>query len=197
MNTLSNSIGSLHFTKGFTLIEMMTTLSVLGILMSIATPSMKSFIEASRMSTVTNEIATDLFYIRSESLKRRMNVYICPIKSSSDDVCETTASVSDYTNGWLMFTDCNSNGVYDTAMTCDRDGDGTNDGFELLKVHDRLANDIRIKTSGSFRQHIGYTMSGRSTNGGNVCITIASKQSKKIIIAITGRVRIADIDNCD
>jgi type IV fimbrial biogenesis protein FimT len=186
-----------HFNKGFTLIEVMITLSVLGILLSIATPSMRSFIEASRMSTVTNEVAGDLFYIRSESLKRRINVYLCPKKSPSLEVCETSASDANYANGWLMYADCNNNGTYDTTMTCDLDGDGTTDRYELLKVHDSLVNDITIKTSSTFQRRIGYKMSGRSSSAGNFCITIASKRSKKIIIAATGRVRIIDIEQCD
>ena len=191
--------GSFRFNQGFTLIEAMVTISVLAILTSIATPSMRAFVESSRISTVTNEVAADLFFIRSEALKRRMNVYICPQKEGASPAsCETTTSDANYANGWLMYADCNSNGEYDNTMTCDSNGDGTDDSFELLKVHDSLVGNTVIKTSnGTFETQVGYGMSGRSTGAGNFCISIASKRSKEIVIAATGRVRIADIDNCD
>lgn len=178
-----------------TLIELMATISVFGVLISIASPSMTSFIEASRISTVTNEITAALFYSRSESLKRRLNVYLCAKTTDLVEACETTSTAS-YTNGWLLYADCNNNGTYDTGMLCDFDGDGTNDRSELLKVHDSLVKDIAITTSPSFRQKIGYKISGRSNNAGNFCITVAAKRSKKIIIAATGRVRTEDVADC-
>ena len=185
-----------RFSSGFTLIEAMITISVLGILLSIAAPSFKVFIEKSRLSSVTNEIATDLFFIRSEALKRRINTYLCPKKSSVDS-CERTVSNANYINGWLMYADCNGNGKLDIAMTCDLNGDGINDAPELLKVHDSLVSSVVIKTSRPFRLQAGYNMSSRATRTGSFCITLNDKRSKKVVVASTGRVQIRDIENCD
>lgn len=62
--------------RGLTLVEMMMTLGVTAVLMSIAVPSMVTFIARKRVANVANELASDLRYLRSVGLQRSATMQI-------------------------------------------------------------------------------------------------------------------------
>ncbi len=84
--------------RGFTLVELLVTVVVLGILTAIAVPSFQSWIQSSRTLTVTDELNTAIQLARSEALKRRKNVIICRANAAFTD-CENGA---DWSSGWLI-----------------------------------------------------------------------------------------------
>ncbi len=64
--------------RGFTLIELMVGLAVAAILVSIAVPSFTNVFTRMRVEGVANELATDLQYARSESIRLRTSVALTP-----------------------------------------------------------------------------------------------------------------------
>ena len=64
--------------KGFTLIEMMISITILGILLVFAVPAFRSFIIDQRIKNASFELNTSLQYARSEAVKRRQQVSISP-----------------------------------------------------------------------------------------------------------------------
>jgi len=97
---------------GFTLIELMVTLAVAAIVITIAAPSFVDVVQKARMSSQTNDVVAAVNLGRSRALTEAARVILCP---TSDEVtCSTTQSWGD---GWMIFVDCNQNGSLDAGGT--------------------------------------------------------------------------------
>jgi type IV fimbrial biogenesis protein FimT len=55
---------------GFTLLELMVTVAVLAILVTVGVPSFRDLIQNNRVTTQTNELVTALNFARTEAVKR-------------------------------------------------------------------------------------------------------------------------------
>ena len=69
--------------KGFTLIELMVTISVAAIVMAIAVPSMQLMQANARMLSVANDLASDLKKARNMAVVARRNHTFMAINSSA------------------------------------------------------------------------------------------------------------------
>ena len=63
-------------TMGFTLVELMITLAVTAILVTVATPNFSSFFERKRLVSAAETISQQLQYARTESIARSANVIV-------------------------------------------------------------------------------------------------------------------------
>ena len=82
--------------RGFTLVELLITLIVVGVLAGIAAPSMLTFIQSSRLTAAANLLQGDLQLARREAIKRNMAVLVCPV-SATALVCGAV-----WTAGWMV-----------------------------------------------------------------------------------------------
>ena len=76
--------------SGFTLIELMMTMVIVGILVTLAAPSFNNFVLKSRVNSAATELQMSLLLARSEAAKRSSSVTITPV--------DTTA----WTQGWSV-----------------------------------------------------------------------------------------------
>ena len=84
--------------RGFTLLELMVTIGVAGVLLTLGVPSFVDVVRNNRAATNVNELVTAFSIARSESIKRGWNVSVC--RSSNGATC--TGAWSD---GWIVFRD--------------------------------------------------------------------------------------------
>lgn len=96
---------------GFTMVELLTVLAILGILIAIATPSMTQFIADWRVNSAVNSMARDFRAARAEAIKRSRPVVICRGNAG----LTACANGTEWKGGWLMFVDNNFNGTYNSA----------------------------------------------------------------------------------
>ncbi|MFQ5936937.1 MAG: Tfp pilus assembly protein FimT/FimU, partial [Acidiferrobacterales bacterium] len=92
--------------SGFTLVELIVTLVVAAILLTLAAPRMTSFIQRDRLATQANDLVADLALARSEAIKRGATVIVCKSNNptAANPACNTTAG-DPWTNGRVIFID--------------------------------------------------------------------------------------------
>lgn len=165
---------------GFTLIEMMVTVSVAAILLSIAVPSFTTMIKNARVTSATNEFISALILARSEALKRNDNVSLC----SSTDLL-TCSQDSDFAKGWIIFQDCNRDGIINAGAN--NANCVNNSSEQIIKVHEEL-NSLSM-TATNQESFISYRFTGRSSN---TTISVGENGSSRVYsrvrITRTGRV---------
>jgi type IV fimbrial biogenesis protein FimT len=79
--------------RGFTLIELMVSIFVLGILTAIAVPSFVSLMNRNRLASQSNELLAAIQYARIEAIRTNAKVTFCGAATS------TVSAVSGCTNG--------------------------------------------------------------------------------------------------
>ena len=72
---------------GFTLIEAMITVFLVGILAALAVPSFRSSIARNRLVTQTNDLVSALTIARSEAITRNRTITFCRAAADGDTAC--------------------------------------------------------------------------------------------------------------
>ncbi len=97
--------------SGFTLVELVVTVSVLAILLAIGLPNFAVVLRSNRLAARTNEFITAVSLARSQAIKTNTNATVC---ASADGA---TCGGGDWNTGWIVFTDTNANGAVDAGDT--------------------------------------------------------------------------------
>lgn len=84
-------------TRGFTVLELMVTVAVAGVILSFGVPNFISLMADNRAVTHTNDLIGSLNMGRSEAVRRGATVTIC----SSTDGAACSAS-NDWSTGWVV-----------------------------------------------------------------------------------------------
>ncbi|MCL1074178.1 GspH/FimT family pseudopilin [Shewanella dokdonensis] len=82
--------------RGFTLVELMVTVAVAAILLSVGVPSLKSLYDGYRVRSEISRIEQSLAFARNQAVSYGMTVFVCAY--ASDGVCG-----SDWHNGILVY----------------------------------------------------------------------------------------------
>jgi type IV fimbrial biogenesis protein FimT len=162
-------------TKGFTLVELMIVIGIMGIIMLFAVPNFIEMIANNRISSSTSDFIGSLQLAKTESVARVTPVSICK-KNSASTACVTGG---DWEQGWIVFIDANSNGA-------------VNAGDTVLQAHEALHPRITFRGTTGVADFINYTPSGRSSITGTEVLMMCddrgySDSALGILITITGR----------
>ncbi len=69
--------------RGFTIIELMIVMVILGVMVSLAGPSMRDLIIRTRLKSVASDLHTSLMLARSEAIKRNAAMQLIPVDASN------------------------------------------------------------------------------------------------------------------
>lgn len=192
---------------GFTLIELMITLFIVGVLLAVGVPSLKSFMQSNQLVATSNELVSAIHVARSEAIKLNKKVTICV----SSDGQNCLANSNKWQKGWIVFIDANGDQI-GTGANCESLADVNSDC--LLRSH-KAVDDTQFSVTGkhdSNNQDIKFftfTSRGLPKDGGaprsgalSVCSYDSSNNvigSRAVVLSISGRVRVSDnaaVINC-
>lgn len=94
---------------GFTLVELLVTLTILLILLVVGVPSAQHLVDKSKLTATSNDLVSALQYARSTAIARGEATVACP--SEDGKSCQDTTN---WEVGWIVFVDRGSPGVRDT-----------------------------------------------------------------------------------
>ncbi len=163
--------------RGFTLIELMVTISVAAILLMVAVPNFNSFLMNNRMATQANDLIAAFNLARSEAVRRGTNITVC---ASSD---QATCS-GGWAQGWV---------VIDPAGV-------------VVRAQQALASGSTLSGGANVASSVTYTLNGSTTipagaSAASTTLTLcpapaATVQGRTLQIEPTGRVRVIPYGGC-
>ena len=171
------------FSNGLTVIELMVTLSIAGILLAAGIPSFQSFSNQQQMKAAVASLQNDLMMGRSEAVHLNTRVVTCP-----GNPAQGCTGASEWSAGWIVFADDNA----------DRQRQGTE---KIVRRGHGLEN-MRVRSSAG-RTDVRFFPDG-SAPGSNGSITFCGRggpgQARKLVISNLGRIRrdmAPDMDTAD
>ncbi len=151
--------------SGFTLLELMITLAIAGIITMIGIPSFQGLINNSRLTAHANDLLTALNYARSEAVSRNTDIVIAKI-GGVDSVWEGGWTISDGAellkqhealgNGYTLRT----GGTYENTLTFTSagfskgDGGFANDSFTICNADQDIASARKIVLNNIGRSYV-------------------------------------------
>lgn len=162
---------------GFTAIELLITIAIAAILVSLALPDLRVFIQNNRLKTEASELYAALNFARNEAKAHAITVTVCA--SNTQTSCPAGAAWKD---GWIVWAD--------------RDRGGDVDASEILRA--RAAPDNGIVVTGS-AVNIQYFADG-STSGDftfDVCDdTRTGEKGRTITVKSIGQAHSGEKNDC-
>ena len=122
MTALNREFNQIARERGFTMVELMVVVAVMGVLAALAAPSFQPVIERWRVRSTADNIEHSMYYARSEAFKYGGGIVIARKTASGD--C-TSSGVTDWKCGWFVYRDINNNNAQDACVASDADNECT------------------------------------------------------------------------
>jgi len=157
--------------QGLTLVELMTSISITGILLSIALPNYQDFIVKMRVDNEIAQLQRLLLITRNSAINSGTNAILCPLENNV--ICS-----GDWNKPLTIFIDSNKNQQFDPItekLVYYKDGIKSGDKLIYAKYRDK----ITFAPTGN--------LSGLSNGTFRYCPQNKPNLVRGIIIAISGR----------
>lgn len=169
--------------RGFTLVELVVTISLVAILTTLAIPSFSEVLRQWRRDSATRELSTTIQLARSEAIKTSRQIVVCP---SADGA--SCADSTEWNAGWIVFVD-------DEVITTASAGNPVvNTEERILKVVSAQSGVASIESSEGveWMQFLPNGLMGSATTTLTVTPSGANSNTKvdKITVSRVGRVSV-------
>ena len=172
------------YMRGFTLIETMMVVVIVGILAAVAGPSMVEMYRTSRLSAASSALQVSLNLARSEAIKRGSDSRVTVVANGAAGV---------WTNGWTVFADGTSDANGEVAPTADT---AVAPIVTRLEVVAAPTGPLTFTKSVGAADYFIYSGNGRlidtagaAVSGRTVWFSNAGSDRFCLIVTNTGRVR--------
>ncbi len=147
------------YQRGFTLYELLITMLVIGVVLTVGIPSFSDFTQNSRITSTANDLHSSFQLARSEAARSKSPVTIC---ASVNSMGAATCGGATFDDGWIIFVDLNGD--------LQRAGVGEN----VLRAHPPVDVAIDISTNAG-ADYFGFapTGLGRGDVGGQPAVQTA------------------------
>ncbi|PKG57174.1 methylation site containing protein [Shewanella sp. Choline-02u-19] len=153
--------------KGFTLVELMVTIAIAAILITIAMPSLTSMYEAMRSDSEVRKLQQTFAFARNQAISYGLDVTVCPLGTDLN-TCGTK---------WIK------------GITVLYDNAGSNESLKVI-------NEFNSQDTLTFASNsIVFSPDGLASTSGTMTYCpggATSSNCKSLILAVSGRVNIPD-----
>lgn len=172
---------------GTSFIEVLVVLSILAVLMAIASPDLAAIVRNGRLNSQNSQLLHSLDLARSEAVKRMVQVVVC--RGSASAGCGGAGA---WDSGWIVFADLNEDGGYDPPAA-----GGTGD--VLLEVNTGLRSGFALLASPSIPGMVQFDAHGGSSANGHfiLCQDGRKDWARLVIVRPSGRIRRGTDDDRD
>lgn len=162
--------------RGFTLIELMVTLSLAAMFAFLAVPSMKEMLANQRMRSATDSLHASAMQARAVAMRDNRRVLVQP----------TAGADGAWKDGWRVFVDMNTNSSYDSGTDT------------LVLTEEAQTGEVTITKDTGTNNFFGYEGTGfQASIGGSANATwkitaVGTSRIRCLVIERTGRARVHD-----
>lgn len=171
---------------GFSLVELLTALAVIGLLVALAAPPLGTWFQERRLIALNNALAGDLQRARGEAARMRRPVVLCTRGTGLN--CGGQAA---WEGGWLVFED--PDGDRD-CTDADNDARCDGDNGRLLRVQSVLPVGVTLRKTGTPADRMRFTNTGATpffNHRYTFCDSRGATAAHGLVLANTGRIRLA------
>ena len=161
--------------RGFTLLELIIIIGILGLTMAFAAPGLSTMIKNNRISGSANDFVAALQFAKAESASRINPVTMCK-RNPAGTAC---LAGGDWQQGWIVFSDINGDASVDGADT-------------VLLRHEALDARINFGGTAGVATAVTYRPSGTTSVTSTEVLILCDDRgfadsAKGILVTITGR----------
>ncbi|MEM7467461.1 MAG: GspH/FimT family pseudopilin [Pseudomonadota bacterium] len=128
--------------SGFTIIELMLTIALGAVLLSLAVPSYTTMVKNNCLTAKTNGVITAIQLARSTAITRRTDIAFAPTCTLDATAAACTDATNEFGDGVIVYQDFNGDGFPDSTVDEDLNSNGTLDPGEDINLNGVLDTDL-------------------------------------------------------